>query len=116
MSKTTEFINEITSEMKIIRNLSEDLQEHYRNLGALLVGAKTLVKEETWGAWLTVNCNVNPVMADVIINREYINHPMVAIGFQGDSMGLLEDKIEPISKNKLIQNSNRKRLISKRRK
>ena len=46
MSKTTELIDEITTEFKVIRNLSEELQEHYLNLGALLIGAKTLVKEE----------------------------------------------------------------------
>ena len=114
MSKTTELIDEITAEMKIIRNLSEELQEHYSNLGALLVGAKTLVKEETWGAWLTVNCNVNPLTADIIINREYIKHLIMAIDFQSDSVGLLEDKTEPVSRDKQIQHKNGKRLGSKR--
>ena len=38
MSKTTELIDEITAEMKIIRNLSEELQEHYSNLGCVTGG------------------------------------------------------------------------------
>lgn len=115
MSKTTELIDEITTEFKVIRNLTEELQEHYRNVGALLIGAKTLVKEDIWGAWLTVNCNVNPVMADAIITGEFMNHSMVAIGSQGDSMGLLEDKTEPGLKNKQIQQRNEKTKDSRRK-
>jgi hypothetical protein len=50
MTKTTELIDEITHEFKRVRALTEDLHEHYRTLGALLLSAKVLAPIDRWEA------------------------------------------------------------------
>ncbi|RJP20074.1 MAG: hypothetical protein C4527_25765 [Candidatus Omnitrophota bacterium] len=73
MTKTTELIDEITHEFKRVRALTEDLREHYRTLGALLLSAKTLAPIDRWEAWLQANIDLDLPTAEVVIDGDRMN-------------------------------------------
>lgn len=67
MSKIAELIQEINNESRQIRQLTEELQEHYRVLSGLLLFANSLVPAEKWESWLYANVGMNMETAEQVI-------------------------------------------------
>lgn len=81
MRKTSELIDEIMQERKAIRDLTEELQEQYRILGALLLSAKALVPEDCWEHWLHANCDLNRQSAEDVMHGNGMDTPLNRLSY-----------------------------------
>ncbi len=94
MRKSTQLIDEISGEARCIRELTEELKERYRTMGALLISAKALVPEHRWEAWLQANLDWNAENIETILEADFTEStvPHLPVLLQGNECFLLEAK------------------------
>lgn len=108
LSKTNELIGEINAECQHIRRLSEEIQEHYRLLGGLLMLASTLVPAEKWEAWLYANLGLDLSTAEEVIEGEGMEERLSVLSLPDHSIPKV-DGIVPEKSNPSIEKKNGRR-------